>query len=71
MPVKLFDTTGYKKVTIEEFWKKIDEKDDYYLDIYEYSEADIDGKHVWIPTVEKLMELEDEQMAFDFEAEVP
>lgn len=71
MPVKYFNTTGYKKITVEEFWKKIDEKDDYYLDIYEYSEADIDGKHVWIPTVEKLMELEDEQMAFDFEAEVP
>lgn len=67
MPIKYFNTTGYKKITVEEFWKKIDEKDDYYLDIYEYSEADIDGKHVWIPTVNKLMELELEQALLETE----
>lgn len=67
MIIKFFDPTGYKKVTVEEFWKKIDEKDDFYLDASEYSEADIDGKHIWVPTVEKLFELEDEKFIFDFD----
>jgi len=67
MIIRFFDSTGYKKVTVEEFWKKIDEKDDFYLDAYEYSEADIDGKHVWVPTVEKLLELEDKKFIFDFD----
>lgn len=67
MIIKFFNPTGYKKVTVEEFWKKIDDKDDFYLDASEYSEADIDGKHVWVPTVEKLLELEDEKFIFDFD----
>lgn len=65
--IRFFDPKGYKKITVEEFWKKIDKKDDYYLDAYEYCEADIDGKHVWVPTVEKLMDLENEQFIFETE----
>lgn len=57
--IKYFDTTGYFKMSVEEFWKKYDAKDDYILDAYEFCEADIDGKHVWVPNVEKLFELED------------
>lgn len=65
--IKFFDSTGYKKVTVEEFWKKIDAQDDYYLDAWEFCEADIDGKHVWVPTVEKFFELEQERYCYDFE----
>lgn len=68
MVIKFFDPIGYEKVAVEEFWKKIDEQDDFYLDAYEYSEADVDGKHIWVPTVKKLLELEDEQFIFDLES---
>lgn len=67
MAIKFFDSTGYKKVPVEEFWKKIDAKDDWYLDVYQYCEADIDGKFIWVPTVKKLEELEIEQAIFEME----
>ena len=61
MAIEFFNTTGYTKIPKDEFWKKYDSKDDYILDAFEFCKQDLDGD-VWVPSVEKFLELETEKI---------
>lgn len=69
MIIELFDPTGYTKIPKDEFWRRYDSKDDYILDVFEYCNQDLDG-NVWVPSVEKYLELESQHFEWEMRADV-